>query len=72
MPVREGVNGHAIPAEGDSVAAFTMLISGYLQDPAAYVRLRATSRQEYETRLNWRAWGHTVRDRIIAARTRIM
>ena len=69
VPVREGVNGHAIPANGDSVAAFTTLITGYLQDPAAYHRLRATSRQEYETRLNWRVWGQTVRERLVAART---
>jgi len=69
VPVRDGVNGHAIAAEGETVAAFTTLITGYLQDPATYGALRATTRQEYETRLNWRAWGSMVHERLLAART---
>ncbi len=68
VPVRDGVNGHAIADGGDTVAAFTALIGGYLDSPAAYGALRATTRREYETRLNWGAWGNTVRDRLIAAR----
>ncbi|MDT8327318.1 MAG: glycosyltransferase family 4 protein [Roseovarius sp.] len=71
VPVREGVNGHAVAPGGDSVAAFTTLITGYLQDSTAYDRLRATSRQEYETRLNWQSWGKTVRARLIEARARL-
>ncbi|MDA3857056.1 MAG: glycosyltransferase family 4 protein, partial [Roseovarius sp.] len=69
VPVRDGVNGHVIAAEGDPQVAFTALVIGYLENPAAYGALRATTRKEYETRLNWRAWGNTVRDRLIAART---
>ncbi|MGY3668907.1 glycosyltransferase family 4 protein [Marinovum sp. KMM 9989] len=61
VPVREGVNGHALPL-GSGPEAFLDCVSAYLDAPQAYEELRRTSRQEYETRLNWDAWGRTVDD----------
>jgi glycosyltransferase involved in cell wall biosynthesis len=56
VPVRDGVNGHALPM-GSGPEAFAGLIRRYLDDPAAYQALVRTTRQEYEERLNWDAWG---------------
>ena len=56
VPVRDGMNGHALPM-GSGPEAFAGLICRYLDDPAAYRALVRTTRQEYEERLNWGAWG---------------
>lgn len=58
VPVRDGINGHALPP-GSGPAEFAALLSGFLDDPAAYARLAASTRHEYETRLNWDTWGQT-------------
>lgn len=71
VPVREGVNGHAVAPGGDTVAQFSDLIHGYLKDPATYDALRATTRREYETRLNWASWGERVRAELESARSRL-
>ncbi|SHJ03284.1 glycosyltransferase family 4 protein [Wenxinia saemankumensis] len=55
VPVREGRNGHALPADARA-ADFAARVTAYLADPAAYDALRLSSRREYETRLNWTAW----------------
>ena len=67
VPVREGVNGHALPVDAPA-QDFADVIAGYLADPARYRALRASARAEYETRLNWRAWGEAVRARLSALR----
>lgn len=56
VPVRDGVNGHALPI-GATPADFAALIRRYLQDAPAYAALCASARREYEDRLNWDAWG---------------
>lgn len=63
VPVREGVNGHALPV-GSDADDFIALIEGYLANPEAHEVLRKTSRTEYETRLNWDAWGESVVDEL--------
>lgn len=54
--VREGINGHVLPLDAGG-AAYARLAAEILADPGRYVALRRSSRREYETRLNWRAWG---------------
>ena len=56
VPVREGVNGHALPPDSGP-RAFADLIQTYLQAPARYAALSQSARQEYEDQLNWYAWG---------------
>lgn len=64
--VAEGRNGFTVPLEatgaewGDRIAALA-------RDPERYARLCETSRDEFEQRLNWDAWGARVAD-IIAER----
>jgi glycosyltransferase involved in cell wall biosynthesis len=67
IPVREGVNGHALPPDA-TPSDFAKLIEGYLDAPDRYADLRARSRQEYEARLNWDAWGRRVADLIAEQR----
>ena len=67
VPVRDGVNGHALPPEA-TVADFAACIARYVDDPDGYAKLRHSSRREYTTRLNWKSWGKTVRAQLLAAR----
>lgn len=60
VPVRNGVTGHALP-EGSGAMEFTEIIKGYLQNPESYQALRVSSRNAFETQLNWDAWGKSVR-----------
>lgn len=55
IPVRDGISGHPLPANATAVD-FADVVMRYLTDPAGYLALRASSRAEYETRLNWPAW----------------
>ena len=57
--VREGVNGFLFPLEarGDQYAA---RIKEVLGDAEGYQRLRVSSRDQFETRLNWDAWGKSM------------
>ena len=59
VPVRDGVNGHAL-APGAGAGDFAAIVEGYLEDPAAYLQLRRSTRAEYEAHLNWDAWGRRV------------
>lgn len=59
VPVRDGINGHALPV-GSGGDDFAAVVSDYLMSPNAYDALRASSRKEYEDRLNWDAWGKAV------------
>jgi glycosyltransferase involved in cell wall biosynthesis len=64
--VRDGVNGFAFPLEarGDRYAA---RICDVYKNAEAYQALRTTSREEYEKRLNWDAWGRQIREILWAA-----
>ncbi|MDO6730170.1 glycosyltransferase family 4 protein [Marinovum sp. 2_MG-2023] len=68
VPVREGVNGHALPY-GSGPEGFLNRIETYLENPKSYEALRRSARKEYEDRLNWDAWGRRV-DAILAERGR--
>lgn len=56
IPVREGVNGHPLPPEAGA-PEMAEIIERYLAAPDRYAALCASTRREYETRLNWDAWG---------------
>ncbi len=57
--VQEGINGFTLPLEarGDSYAR---LIAGLMADRERYQKLCQSSRDAFETRLNWDAWGRAV------------
>jgi glycosyltransferase involved in cell wall biosynthesis len=59
--VREGVNGFLFPldARGDRYAA---RIAEVFSDEVRYQQLRNSSREQYETRLNWDAWGQRMNE----------
>lgn len=59
VPVRDGVNGHALPI-GSDAEDFAERITGYLDRPDAYAALRKSARAEFDQRLNWDAWGQSV------------
>jgi glycosyltransferase involved in cell wall biosynthesis len=54
--VREGVNGHALPHRAQG-ADYAKLIQEIFADRDRLSRLRETSRNEFEQRLNWSVWG---------------
>ncbi|WP_145198876.1 glycosyltransferase family 4 protein [Sphingobium sp. B2] len=54
--VRDGETGLLMPP-GSSAEAYADRILGVWSDSAAYTRLCHAARQDYERRLNWRAWG---------------
>jgi len=64
--VREGVSGFLLPIEarGDQYAA---RIRDVFRNSTRYQELRAASRDEFETRLNWDAWGKKVKEILLAA-----
>jgi glycosyltransferase involved in cell wall biosynthesis len=59
--VREGVNGFLFPLEarGDQYAA---RVRDAYSDLDHYQSLRVSSREQFETRLNWDAWGKRMSD----------
>ena len=66
VPVRDGVNGFAL-AEGADAASFAELIQSQIDQPAGYAQLCQSSCSEYDTRLNWDAWGQQVAQLLDAA-----
>ncbi len=64
--VRSGVNGFLLPLEarGDQYAS---KISEIYSDRVLYQALRESSRGQFESRLNWDAWGERVKDILWAA-----
>jgi glycosyltransferase involved in cell wall biosynthesis len=54
--VRDGVNGLTLSLEAEA-ADYADALERMLGDEAGYEQWRARSRQEYDRRLNWRAWG---------------
>lgn len=63
VPVRDGVNGHALPPESGP-PEFAALIERYLEAPEEYDALARSARQEFEDHLNWDAWGRTVAEHL--------
>lgn len=59
VPVRDGINGFALPP-GSGAEDFTACILACLDAPGRYAALSRRSREEYEARLNWDAWGRSV------------
>ena len=59
--IHDGFNGYVLSkdATGDDYAAKIIEV---LREPLVYQELLRTSRQEFEQRLNWDAWGRCVRD----------
>ncbi len=58
--IREGVNGYLLPGEAEG-AAYAEKIVEICRDPGTYAQLVRGSRDEYEERLNWDAWGEAVK-----------
>lgn len=58
-PVREGKNGFLLPLEA-TAKDYAEKIMTVFNDKENYWKLRASSRHEFETRLNWDIWGETV------------
>lgn len=63
VPIRDGINGHALP-NGSDAEAFADRIMAYVADPPSYAALRLSTRAEYETTLNWQAWARTVIEKL--------
>jgi glycosyltransferase involved in cell wall biosynthesis len=62
--VIEGVNGHRLPLEATS-ADYARLIYDLYSDGVAYSALVRGSREMYDRRLNWAAWGSSVHEMIM-------
>ncbi|HUO36171.1 MAG TPA: glycosyltransferase family 4 protein [Candidatus Acidoferrum sp.] len=64
--VRDGVNGFLFPldARGHAYASRVQEVFG---SPAIYQTLRRSSREQFETRLNWDAWGRRMKAILSAA-----
>ncbi|MBS0123521.1 glycosyltransferase family 4 protein [Thetidibacter halocola] len=59
VPVLDGVNGHLLPADAKA-QDFAAVIQRYRAAPDSYAALCRSTREKYETRLNWDAWGAEV------------
>lgn len=59
QPVREGKNGYLLPPEA-TAGDYAEKIKAVFSDTENYLKLRAASRREFETRLNWHVWGERV------------
>lgn len=55
VPVRNNINGFALEVGVES-GNFANIIMALSQSPARYAKLRETTRNEYETTLNWDVW----------------
>ena len=58
--VRDAVNGYLLPPDATG-SAYAEKILAICRDPEAYRQLVQSSRDEYEARLNWDAWGRAVK-----------
>lgn len=59
--IREGKNGYLLSSES-SAEDYAEKIESVFNDKDNYIRLRASSRKEFETRLNWNKWGERVNE----------
>ncbi|GAB1429987.1 hypothetical protein MASR2M18_08200 [Ignavibacteria bacterium] len=57
--VVSGRNGYILPYEAQG-AEYANIIASIFTDCSGYNRLRSSSRDEYEMRLNWNTWGKAV------------
>ncbi|MDD2284487.1 MAG: glycosyltransferase [Paludibacter sp.] len=57
--VREGKNGFLLPPTA-TAEDYAEKIKSVFSDKESYIKLRASSRNQYETRLNWDVWGEKV------------
>lgn len=67
--VENGVNGYRLSLEAGG-AEFAVAIAQVLANPALYQQLRRTSRDLYEAKLNWDAWGTAVAELLYAKLSR--
>jgi glycosyltransferase involved in cell wall biosynthesis len=58
--VQQNINGVLLPPSAGG-QEYADVISAIWSDPARYQRLRRTTRERYESVLNWEAWGQSVR-----------
>lgn len=58
--VRNGENGFLLPYDAQG-AAYAEVIAGVYRDTERYAELVQTSRAAFENRLNWDAWGVTIK-----------
>jgi glycosyltransferase involved in cell wall biosynthesis len=67
--VRDGINGFLLPlkARGHEYAARAHEV---FSNPATYQALRVSSREEFETRLNWDVWGRSMKTILLSATSR--
>jgi glycosyltransferase involved in cell wall biosynthesis len=61
--VREGENGILVPPSATKLD-YATVISKIFSDPDRLERLRCSSRDAFEARLNWQVWGQRVSDLI--------
>ena len=63
QPICEGKNGYLLPSDAaaDDYAEKIKSVFGNKED---YLKLRASSRREFETRLNWDVWGEKVNKKL--------
>jgi|GEM_PF-116202 len=59
QPVRDGKNGFLLPPNA-TAEDYAEKIKSVFSDKDGYIKLRESSRREYETRLNWEVWGERV------------
>ena len=57
--VKDGRNGYLLPADA-TAADYAEKIKAVFNDKENYFKLRASARNEFETRLNWNVWGEKV------------
>lgn len=57
--VKEGKNGYLLPADA-TAKDYAEKIKTVFSDKENYLKLRRSSRNEFETRLNWDVWGERV------------
>ena len=59
QPICEGKNGYLLPSDA-TADDYAEKIKSVFEDKKNYLQLRASSRREFETRLNWDVWGEKV------------
>ena len=57
--IKEGKNGFLLPADA-TASDYAEKIKNVFNDKENYIKLRQSSRNEFETRLNWDVWGEKV------------
>ena len=57
--IKEGENGYLLPADA-TASDYAEKIKDVFSDRQSYFKLRKSSRNEFETRLNWDVWGDKV------------